>query len=124
MVKLVLSICLLATSMSLAAQEDKVEIWNSDGTASASCIENKFPTCQIRINERIIDVTPVIYSNIGKLGLWKIIDYDKVVTEPIEWLESTSSIQLVNFRTQAWRDGQRYTVTETVLIKNGKYTAR
>jgi hypothetical protein len=124
MMKYLLSLWLLATSVSVVAQEHRVEIWNSDKTASASCIENKFPTCQIQVNGRIIDVTPVTYSNIGKLGSWKIIDYDKVVTEPIEWLESTSTIQLVNFRTQAWRDGQRYTVTEAVLIKNGKYTTR
>ena len=115
---------LLAFSQISSGQETPVEIWNSDKTASASCVLNKFPTCQVVLNGKIIDVTKVTYSNIVKLGTLGIIDYEKVVTEPIEWLKNTNDIQLIKFRTQAWRNGQRYTVVEPVLIKNGKYSSR
>lgn len=115
---------LLTFSHISSGQENPVEIWNSDKTASASCVLNKFPTCQVVLNGKAIDVTKVTYSNIGKLGTLGIVDYEKVVTEPIEWLKNTNDIQLISFRTQAWRNKQRFTIVEPVLIKNGKYLPR
>ena len=111
-------------SLAIGAQESSIVIWNSDKSASAFCSSDDMPVCHISINETNIDVSQVTITNIGKLGIAKIYDYEKVITKPIEWLKSSSDIQMVKFKTQAWRNGQSYTVTEPVLVKNGKYHVR
>ena len=108
------------------AQEDKANavIWNSDRSAHASCINEKIPVCQVIVNKSKIDVSQVTRSNLGKLGIVKSGEYEKVITKPEKWIKNTTDIQMITFVTSAWRGDQRYTVSETVLIKNGKYFAR
>ncbi len=111
-------------SLGIKAQESEFVIWNDDKSASASCSEEELPTCRVIINGTSVDVSQVTYANLGKLGIANLDEYKKVVTMPDEWIKSTSDIQVVNFKTHAWRNGQRYTVNEPVLVKNGKYFVR
>ena len=115
---------LIIFPIGVTAQERGGEIWNDEKSASASCSGNGVPRCQVIVNGSSIDVSQVTYTNLGKLGTNSSEDYEKIVTMPTEWLKSTSEVQMVKFKTHAWRNGQRYTVTESVLIKNGKFSVR
>ena len=106
------------------AQENDLVLWNDEKSASASCSKDDIPICQIIIAAERVDVSQVTFVNLGKLGIVKLKEYERIVTYPVEWLKSNKEIQLVMFKTQAWRSGQRHTITEPVLVKNGKYTVR
>lgn len=41
-----------------------------------------------------------------------------------KWLKSKNNEHLVSFKTQAWLNGKKHTVSEPVLVKNGKNNAR
>jgi len=43
---------------------------------------------------------------------------------PEEWLVNQDDIQMVKFKTHAWKNGKKYTVFEPVLIKDGRYYKR
>jgi hypothetical protein len=111
-------------SLNGIAQETESELWNEERSASASCDKDDMPICKITISGVSVDVSQVTYSNLGKLGIYKLSEYERVVTFPTEWLQSNHEIHMVEFKTQAWRNGQRYTVSEPVLIKNGRYLVR
>ena len=124
MLRMFLFTLFVSASLAISAQELNVMIWNAEKTASASCYGAGLPTCQVIVNGAVIDVSQMTYSNIGKLGIAELDEYERVVTEPTKWLESDGTLQMVNFRARAWRGGQRYSVSEPVVVKDGKYFAR
>jgi len=65
------------------------------------------------------DVSGVEAASLGVLGISKKADYDRVETTPIEWLPRDDGRFQVVMRTRAWKAGQRYTVSERLLITSG-----
>jgi hypothetical protein len=62
-----------------------------------------------------LDASSVEACNFGVLGR-KRGDYDRYETVPIEWMKRPDGVLQVRMRTRAWRLGQRYTVTEPMVI--------
>ena len=102
------------------AQSEKL-IWSQDGSALAFCSKDKPIKCFVICNNESVDVSTVELSNLGKIGRYK---YEKINTFPLNWESNDSSGCMVWFKTQAWVDGQRYTVKEPVWVSNGKYYGR
>lgn len=119
-----LFVYLVLFSIGVSSEEVNTSVLNSDGAARASCSNIGIPVCQVVVGEVEVDVSQVTFVNLGKLGIAKKEDYEKIVTKPVKWLKSTVELQIIEFQTQAWRNGQRYTVSEPVLINNGKYNVR
>jgi len=64
-------------------------------------------------------------ANLGKLGLKSRRVYERIETTPLEWLSREDGHLQITFRTRAWSGGQRYTVTEPLLLTvNGKVSWR
>lgn len=63
-----------------------------------------------------VDLSAVEGGNFGKLGRRRA-EYDRFETKPVEWLPRQDGLLQVKIQTQAWRDGQRYTVWEPVLFR-------
>ncbi len=124
MVRITAVALLVLISFLVHAKETDEVIWNTDKTAYASCSNGVIPTCQVVVRGTKVDVSHVTYSNLGKLGIATADEYQKIVTKPISWLKNTTDIQMVEFKTHAWLNGKRYTVTEPVLVKDGRYFGR
>lgn len=62
------------------------------------------------------DVSRVESGNFGKLGHPRSA-YERFATEPVEWLERNDEWLQVRIRTRVWKNGQRDTVSEPLLIK-------
>jgi len=124
MKKLFLITCiLLAPSFSYAENEKNV-LWNKDKNAVAFCVSESESLCFIVAGETVANVSQAENVNIGKLGITPKSKYERVITVPTKWLRSNNNEFMVSFTTQAWLSGQRYTVTEPVFVKNGKYRVR
>lgn len=63
------------------------------------------------------DASGVEGGNFGKLGIAGRAGYDRFETTPIRWLHREDGWFQVVMRTRAWKAGQRYTVSEPLLIK-------
>ncbi len=99
-------------------------LWNKEKTALAFCTKEIPTKCYVVDSAQVVDVTALELANIGKLGLYSRQDYEKIISLPHKWLRTESDFYLVSFKTQAWRNGQRYTVKEPTLVKNGMYQGR
>lgn len=62
-----------------------------------------------------VDASRVEGGNFGKLGRPRS-DYERFETTPVEWGYPEGGRFLVWMRTRAWRGGQRYTVSEPLVI--------
>ncbi len=63
------------------------------------------------------DASGVEGGNFGKLGRPRT-DYSRFETTPVKWLSREDGMFQVRMRTRAWRTGQRYTVSEDLIIKS------
>ena len=98
-------------------------LWNSNRTALAISIPQ--PKASVifvflrRADGTFIaaDASGVEGGNFGKLGRPRS-DYSRFETTPIEWLPHRDDLFRVRMRTRAWRGGQRYTVSEDLVIKS------
>ncbi len=97
---------------------------NSEKSALAGCVLEKVSSCYVISGELNVNVSQAGNLNLGKLALSSKDKYEKVITFPVEWLKSNDGELMVLFKTQVWMAGKRYTVTEPVLVKNGKYVVR
>ena len=105
--------------------KDAIEsgLWNTKKTAVALTIRKAAGTlCFVLIRQSqnrfmTVDVRNVESSNFGKLGSPRM-HYDRYETAPTKWLERDDSNYQVVFRTHAWKDGQRFTVKEPLIIKS------
>lgn len=67
-----------------------------------------------------VDISKVEGGNLGKIG-WARNKYEKVETEPVNWIKIKDRLLQINMRTRAWKDGQRYTVYEKLILdRKGK----
>jgi hypothetical protein len=97
-------------------------VWNEHRNAAAIALPRAQGVLAIVLLQQpggdflAVDVSPVEAANLGKLGLKGRRIYERVETTPLEWLpRKDGSFQIV-FRTRAWSGGQRYTVTEPLII--------
>jgi len=104
----------------------KSGLWNSEKTAAALSINKSGGSLCLVLIKRpnksfiVVDVSNVEYGNFGKFGYPRSY-YDRYETTPVEWLKRDDSHFQIVFRTRAWKDGQRYTVKEPLIVKkNGE----
>ena len=96
-------------------------LWNSNRTAvAASFPRPKASVIFVFLQQTngtyvAVDASGVEGGNFGKLGRGRE-DYDRFETTPVEWLYRDDGRFQVVMRTRAWRAGQRYTVSEPLLI--------
>jgi len=93
-------------------------LWNNEKTALAITFHSSTKTiCLviITLNNKFIisDVSQVESGNFGKLGTATRNKYEKYKTFPTKWLKTEGDYFQIEFTTQAWKNGQRYT-----LLKN------
>jgi len=124
MKKLLFTTCIIFASSISYSENEKNVLWNKDRSAVAFCVSENESLCFIVSGEMVANVSQVENGNIGKLGITPKSKYEKVITFPTKWLQSNNNEFMISFTTQAWLSGQRYTVTEPVLVKNGKYWER
>ena len=104
-------------------------IWKRDKSAVAACFQSSESTlCLVAYQTsdgfKISDVSRVEGMNFGKFGFRRS-HYDRFLTEPIEWNETGRFIYTnfngrarhqIRFQTRAWRGGQRYTISEPLIL--------
>ena len=97
-------------------------LWNSNRTAVAVSLSRPKASVIVvflrKANGTYLaaNASGVERGNFGKLGRGRT-DYDRFETTPVEWLYREDRWFQVVMRTRAWRAGQRYTVSEPLLIK-------
>ena len=98
-------------------------VWNPSRTAVAISINLASKPSILFVFLRLessqykaVDVSRVEAANLGVLGISRKADYDRVETVPMEWIERDDGKVQVVLRTRAWKEGQRYTVSERLLI--------
>ncbi len=97
-------------------------LWRADKNAQAYCKSRNESVCTVVVRGVFTNVTAIENKNIGKLGITPKEKYEKVITFPSKWLRSTSEGDLIEFTTQAWLQGQRYTIRGMVFVDSkGKY---
>ena len=119
-------IALLLPFSALSFSENRESLWDSTKEAEAVCINNANGKneCFIQVGSDKFDVTKAEGANLGKLRLAARDSYSKVISFPTKWLKSSSGVYMVEITTQAWLNGQRYTVAEPALVKGGVYRQR
>lgn len=97
-------------------------LWNSNRTAMAASITRPKGSVvfvfllQSNGTYLATDASGVEDGNFGVLGRPRT-DYERFETTPIQWLHRDDGKFQVVMRTRAWRGGQRYTVSEPLLIR-------
>ncbi len=97
-------------------------LWNSNRTAVAvSFPKPKASVIFVFLRQTngtylAVDASGVEGGNFGKLGRGRT-DYDHFETTPVEWSYREDRWFQVVMRTRVWRAGQRYTVSEQLLIE-------
>lgn len=108
--------CLLAFSVNA-----KEVLWRADQNTKAYCKNANETVCTVVISGVSTDVSAIENKNIGKLGMAPKAGYEKVITFPSTWLSSSDG-NVIEFTTQAWLNGQRYTVQGSVFVNaKGEY---
>lgn len=64
-----------------------------------------------------VDVSRVEEGNFGKLGRPRT-EFSRYETTPVRWLSREDGLFQVRLRTRAWRGGQRFTVSEDLLLRS------
>ena len=104
-----------------ASEPPDAALWNADRTAAVTAIPGESGTrvtAFLRQRDGTfleVDLSTVESGNFGKLGR-HLSDYDHFETKPIEWLPRQDDLLQVKIQTQAWRAGQRYTVSEPLVF--------
>ncbi len=95
-------------------------LWNKQKTNFAICLNffQKKSKCYIICKNKLIYASSIEKSNFGKLGLRQ--KYDKWRTYPSKWIKDDCNLLQIKFITHVWIKKQRYTVSETLILKNGK----
>lgn len=99
-------------------------LWNTNRTAVAISI-NRSPKPSLifvflkQADGRYIagNVSGVETGNFGVLGSSGRSGYDRFETTPMEWLHREDGLFQITMRTRAWKSGQRYTVSEKLVIR-------
>ena len=110
----------IATNQLIRALESG--LWNSNRTAVAvSITQPKASLVFVFLRQAngtylATHASGVEGGNFGKVGRPRA-DYERFETTPVGWLHREDGWFQVRMRTRAWRGGQRYTVSEPLLIK-------
>ena len=106
--------------------EKRESLWSENKDAEAVCINGHEDSnsCFVIIGRLTVDITSVENGNLGKLGLRPRSAYSRIISFPSKWLKASENEYMVNITTQAWFEGQRYTVSEPVYIRDGIYYRR
>ena len=121
----VLALVALLVGYTLAASASPPSdsaLWNADRTAAVVAISEASGTrvtAYLRQQDGTfleIDLSAVEGGNFGKLGRRKT-EYDRFETRPIKWIPRQDTLFQVSIQTQAWRAGQRYTVSEPLIFR-------
>jgi hypothetical protein len=119
---------LTAGEIQIAAQ---TAVWNEPRNAAAITLPRQKGVLALVLLKQpggdylTVDVSQVEAANLGKLGLKGRRVYERIETTPLEWLSREDGHLQITFRTRAWSGGQRYTVTEPLLLTvNGKVSWR
>jgi hypothetical protein len=97
-------------------------LWNSNRTAVAvSFPRAKASVVFVFLRQTngaylAVDASGVEVGNFGKLGRRRS-EYDRFETTPVEWLSREDGLFQIVMRTRAWKAGQRYTVSEPLIIQ-------
>lgn len=100
----------------------KSGLWNPDKTAIAIALNGpKSSLIYVFLRQAdgdyiAVDVSRVESANFGKLGTGRTL-YEKFETVPTECLHRDDGLFQVVMRTRAWSAGQRYTVSEPLVIR-------
>lgn len=104
-----------------AAQPPASALWNADRSAAAvhSRVDGRARVLAfVRQDDgtfATVDLSEVENRNLGKLGR-NGPAYKRVETRALQWIDRKDGLLQLRVRTQAWRQGQRYTVEEPVLF--------
>ena len=96
-------------------------LWNADRTAAVAVVSEASGTrvtAYLRQQDGTfleIDLSAAESGNFGKLGR-RPTEYDRFETKPINWLPRQDALLQVSIQTQAWRAGNRYTVSEPLIF--------
>lgn len=118
----VLPLLLLAAFAGRAEPPPEAALWNAgrsaaavsarvDGRASVTAFVRQADGSFLKI-----DLSQVEQRNLGKLGPGGA-EYERVETQPLQWLERRDGLLQLRIHTRAWRQGQRYTVEEPVIFQ-------
>ncbi|MGB3456330.1 MAG: serine hydrolase [Litorimonas sp.] len=112
----------IALFRELAAQLGRVEDDQSSRIVSGDCEEtNGAWTCTAMLEDgRTVDFTSVTRSNLGKVGINLTVERETHSVAPHALLGNNALV----VTSQYWIDGQRYTVTDDVMIVDGAYLQR
>jgi hypothetical protein len=97
-------------------------LWDGDGSAVAiSILRGRSSIVFVFLKREdgsflAVDVSGVELGNCGALGRRRS-EYERCETVPIKWFPREEGRFRVLMRTRAWKDGQRYTATEPLLIR-------
>jgi hypothetical protein len=106
------------------SQPPKDALWNAEKTAAAMSSpgpERSRVFAFLRQSDGTflkVDLSQVEDRNFGALGRSRR-EYERFRTTPLEWSTRPDGLLQLKVRTQAWRSGQRYTITEPLLIHRG-----
>lgn len=123
MTRTVALIVLLASASAHAAPPPGTALWNADRSAAVATSRDGKRTRIIAHVKQAdgsfleIDLSQVEGRNLGRFGLRRAADYDRIETTAVEWLPRDDGLLQVNFRTRAWHSGQRLTAWEPLLFR-------
>ena len=115
---------IILSLLPLFASAEALMLWSNNKEAQAVCMNGDSNKCYVAIGKSKIDITKVEGANLGKLGIRPRNAYSKIINFPSKWLQASNNEYMVNITTQAWFEGQRYTITELVYIRGGVYYQR
>ena len=100
----------------------KSGIWSSERNAYAIVFKKPNGSlCLVLLKQgdgyKVIDVSSVETGNFGKLGYNRAY-YDNYETVPTKWYKSKNDNYQIEFTSHAWKNGNRFTIREPLIIKN------
>lgn len=88
---------------------------SAQGKKSSSLVAAVF----IRQNDKTfkaVDISDVESKNLGSLAMNPEKYFDSFSLGPVKWVERKDDLYAISVTTHAWRDGQRFVASETVVI--------
>lgn len=116
---------MLLIALSFCSHADQeTSLWSENKEAKAVCVNSTKTSCFIFIGNHKVDISQVENINLGKLGIKARDTYSKVKSFPSKWLKSDDGEFIVVITTEAWLEGELYTVSEPVYVKGWVYLSR
>jgi hypothetical protein len=98
-------------------------LWNSNRTAVAIALPKPKASVlfvflrQARGHYLAVDVSGMEGANFGFLGTSGRAEYERYETTPLKWFYRDDGLFEIQMRTRAWKSGQRFTASGTLVIK-------